>query len=44
VNAYLEASALLKKGARRALVKFPQAAFLPPVGLGPLRSPPTSSA
>ena len=44
VNAYLEASALLRVGARRALDMFPQGAFLPPVGLGPLRSPPASSA
>jgi REP element-mobilizing transposase RayT len=44
VNTYLEASALLKEGARLALDMFPQGAFLPPVGLGPLRSPPASSA
>jgi putative transposase len=37
VRAYLEASALLREGARRALDLFPEGAFLPPLGLTRLR-------
>jgi hypothetical protein len=33
VNAYLQASALVKEGSRRALELFPAGCFLPPLGL-----------